>query len=176
MMKKKVAFLLAFALLLVMPFAVSADLTLKIKNGDTKEAGDKVRKDYKVMVVTTEEEAVGEVEVKFTYGSAITAFSCGDAGEFVAEESNKEGNSVTCTFSAATEVKGQEIEVGSVVLEANKNAKDEDCTIEYTFNGAKGKINPNTGAEVPYAYIVGGLVLAAGVYFVTKKKSALHRI
>ena len=133
MMKKAMMYLLVLALLLVAPFAVGAALTIKITEGKTTENTDKttVNKDYKVSVVSTGDELVEEVEISFTYGSAITEFKCGDAGEFVASQTDKGNNTVVCKFESPEGAKGKEIEVGSLVLKATKNAADKDCMIEY---------------------------------------------
>ena len=58
----------------------------------------------------------------------------------------------------------------------NKDAKDEDCTINYGLDEVTGKINPNTGSNLPYALIGGGALLAAGIYVLTRKKTKLYKI
>lgn len=180
-MKKVMLYLLALGTLVMCPFTVSAKTALEIGDAvSSKESEDKksVEKTYEVYVKTTEGEGLTKVTVKFDYGKAITKFNCADADPFVADQKT-EGNVVTCEYALPSETeaqKGDKILVGKVVLTADKNASDEDCHVNYTYEGATGKINPNTGISVPYAFILGGVVLAASVYFATSKKSKLVRL
>ena len=183
MMKKAMLYLLVLGMMLVAPFSVDATTSASISNtpvsSEKSEDGTTVKKTYEVYVTTTEKESLDSVEFGFKYGVAITDFVCADAGEFVSEEQTTTGqNTVTCKFTVPNDgsASGEKILVGKVVVTAKMDAPDADCTIEYAYNGATGKINPETGVSVPYAVIAGGIVLATGVYFVTKKRTKLYKI
>lgn len=180
MMKKVMIFLLGL-MILALPLGVSAKTAAEISNKPVAETesedGKSVIKTYEVYIKTTENEELSSASIGFEYGKAVTAFDCVDAGEFkVGEENVTAENKVSCTFTADPAKKGEKILVGKLVVTANKNAADEDCTINYIYEGAQGKINPETGIEIPYLIIAGGLVLATGVYFTTRKKTALFKI
>lgn len=183
MMKKAMLYLLVLGLMLVAPFSVNATTSASISNtpisSEKSEDGTTVLKTYEVYITTTENESLNDAEFGFKYGSAITEFKCDGAGEFALDNQTTTGeSSVTCKFVVPNEgsASGEKILVGKVVVRANMNAADEDCTIEYVYNGATGKINPPTGVNIPYAVITGGIILAAGVYFVTKKRTKLYKI
>ena len=180
-MKKVMIFVLGLMFLLGMPFNVAAKTAAEISSTPVSsvdsEDGKSVIKTYDVYIKTTEGEELSEVSLGFEYGKAVTKFSCDKGGSFtVGEEKVTAENKVSCKFVADPAAKGEKILVGKVVVTANKDAKNEDCTINYIYEGAQGKINPETGMEIPYLIIAGGLVLAAGVYFATKKKTALYKI
>ena len=61
----------------------------------------------------------------------------------------------------------------TITLDANTT---EDCTINYSYEGESGKINPATGGSLPYAIIAAGVLLAGGVYVATRKKNKLYNI
>ena len=183
MMKRAMLYLLVLGLLLMAPFNVNATTAASISNTpvDSKnsEDGKSVIKTYDVYITTTENEELETAEFGFEYGSAITKFECADAGEFVVEDQEITAeNKLTCKFSVPNDgsASGEKILVGKVKVTAKMNAADEDCQIIYSYNGAKGKINPPTGVNVPYTIIVGGIAIAAGLYFVTKKKTKLYQI
>ncbi|MBE6148004.1 MAG: hypothetical protein E7167_00625 [Firmicutes bacterium] len=183
MMKKAMLYLLVLGLLLVAPFSVNATTSASISNTPVEskksEDGTTVQKTYEVYITTTENESLDTVDFGFKYGVAITNFECADAGEFVVEDQTATAeNALTCKFSVPNEgsASGQKILVGKVVVTAKMDAPDADCTIEYVYEGATGKINPPTGVNVPYTIIAGGIVIAAGVYFVTKRRTKLYKI
>lgn len=182
-MKKVFALLLVFGVLLVgtlEAFAVSSvyvpkEPTNKVDNGDGT-----MTYYYPVSLKNTGTEATADftkVEISFSYGKAVTGFTCGDSGKFTASQVNG-SSKANCTFTAseADPGKGNEFAVGVLTVKVKKNAPDEDCTIEYSYEGSEGKIVPDTGVSIPYAIIAGGAVLAVGVYFATKKKTKLQRI
>lgn len=183
MMKKVMLYLLVIAFVLGVPFNVNAATEAMISNepasSKKSEDGKSVVNTYEIYIKTTNNETLTEVEFDFDYKSAITKFDCADGGEFKVSSQDVTGeNAVTCKFAVPNEgeAKGEKILVGKVVVTAKADAPDEDCQINYSYEGARGKINPPTGVNIPYAFIAGGLVLAAGVYFVTKKKTALFKI
>lgn len=53
-------------------------------------------------------------------------------------------------------------------------ANGEECTEEEYNKICTTTENPQTGSFIPYAVIVGGLVVAAGLYMVTKKNKIYH--
>lgn len=182
-MKKVMIYLLGLMVVLGLPFGVSAATKAEISNtpvsSKDSEDGKSVIKTYDVYITTDNNEELGEATFGFEYGSAVTAFECSDAGDFkVADQATTAENKMTCKFAVPNEgtAKGEKILVGKVVLTAEKDAKDEDCYVKYIYENAQGKINPNTGIEIPYLIIAGGLVLATGVYFATRKKTALYKI
>ncbi|MBE6155391.1 MAG: hypothetical protein E7164_01380 [Firmicutes bacterium] len=182
-MKKAMLYLMVLGMFLVAPFSVSATTSASISNtpvsSEKSEDGKTVKKTYEVYIATTENESLEDVDFGFKYGSAITEFKCDGAGSFALENQESTGaNTVSCKFAVPNdgEASGEKILVGKVVVTAKVDAADEDCTIEYVYEGATGKINPATGVNIPYAVIAGGIVLAAGVYFVTKKKTKLYQI
>ena len=83
---------------------------------------------------------------------------------------------LTCQFdkngSTAT---GDNFQVGSLVVNVPVDST-EDCTIEVINGGSQGTSNPETGASLPMIIIASGLVIGAGVYFVTKKRTKLYKI
>ena len=180
-MKKVMIYLLGLAFLLGMPFAVEAKTAAEISNTPVStvdsEDGKSVIKTYDIYITTTEGEELSEVSLGFEYGKAVTKFDCVDGGKFKAGDENITAeNKLSCKFTADPAEKGEKVLVGKVVVTATKNAPDEDCKIAYIYEGAQGKINPQTGIEIPYLIIAGGLVLAAGVYVATRKKTALFKI
>ena len=183
MMKKAMLYLLVLGLLIIAPFSVSATTSASISNTPVKNEktadGEKVVKTYEVYITTTDNESLEDVEFGFKYGSAITDFKCDGAGKFALDNQTTTGErAVTCKFAVPNEGSdsGEKILVGKVVVTADMDASDADCTVEYVYNGATGKINPETGVNVPYTIIAGGIILAAGVYFVTKKRTKLYKI
>ena len=178
-MKKFWALLLVLGVLLANPLGVFAESKISITENTSAKVdnGDgTLTKVYNVALKNTDTEATADftkVEISFSYGSAITSFTCGDNGKFTATQDGGK-----CTFNASEEnpANGAEFEVGKLTVVVKKNAADADCVIKYEYEGAEGKINPNTGASVPYIIITGGVVLAAGVYFATKKRTKLQRI
>jgi len=182
-MKKVMLYLLVFGFILGVPFNVDASTEAVISNtpasSEKSEDGKTVVNTYEIYIKTTENESLSEVEFEFEYGAAITKFECADGGNFKVFSQDITGeNAVNCTFAVPNDgdASGEKILVGKVVVNAKADAPDEDCQINYSYDGATGKINPPTGVNIPYAIIAGGLVLAAGVYFVTKKKTALYKI
>ena len=180
-MKKAMLFLAVLGAMIICPFGVDAKLKLEIGKDpvSAKDTEDKkaVIKTYDIYVVTDANEKVEKAEVKFEYGKAITELKCKDASDYVASQNGE--NPVKCAFELPSEKEpkqGEKIKVGQIEITAKKDAKDADCTINYTFEGASGKMNPNTGISIPYAFIIGGVVLAAGVYYATNKKSKLVRL
>lgn len=182
-MKKFWALLLVLGVLLAGPLTTYADSKIGIAEvvAEKKDNGDgTITKVYAISLKNTDTEATAEfskVEVNFSYGSAITSFTCGDAGKFTATQESG-ASRAQCTFTASEEdpAVGSDFEVGKLSVVVKKNAADEDCVINYSYEGAEGKINPNTGSSVPYLIITGGAVVAAGVYFATKKRTKLQRI
>ena len=69
--------------------------------------------------------------------------------------------------------------VGNLVYtveDAKVNENHDNCGLTYYLGESSGKINPETGVEIPYMYILGGIVLAAGICAVTTKKTKLCKI
>ena len=195
---KKVLLYLVTLCMLVVPFTVFAanEVKTKIVIGNTPDSESE--KDSKTGYVTrvytislgaelTEENAetaITEAALTFDWDSAVKEVKCLDNGEFKATQTEKK-----CTFAytnadATKQAAGQKITKENNPIKVGKIAvlvdpKDENCEIRYIYNGAKGtitKTNPPTGSFAPYAFIAGGLVLAAGIYFVTKKNTKIQKI
>lgn len=183
MMKKAMLYLLVLGMILAAPLNAWATTSASISNTPVNsvksEDGKTVQKTYEVYITTTENESLNDAEFGFKYGTAITEFKCDGAGEFALDNQTATGeNAVTCKFAVPSDgsASGDKILVGKVIVTAKMDAPDEECKIEYVYNGATGKINPETGVNVPYTIIAGGIILAAGVYFVTKKRTKLYKI
>ena len=182
-MKKLFALLLAMGVLLALPLDALAVSAVKIPSSPDKKVdnGDgTMTYYYSISLANTDDEATQEfqkVELEFNYGPAITSFTCGNNDEFTASQTG-DASLTECVYTAKAEdgVKGEKIELGQLVVIVKKNAEDKDCTINYSYKGAEGKVTVNTGSSVPYMIITGGIVLGAAVYFATKKKSKLQRI
>jgi len=186
-MKKAISFLLAFGLLIMPMTAFAVSFKPSIPENELQEvtnADGTVTKTYNVYVDIEKEAGEGDTEknsfdFSFEYGSAIKTFTCADAGDFIATESTSgTGNTKNCSFALpeGKKLTGNKVKVGAVTITVDKNAKNEDCFVNYMLEGASGKINPETGANIPYAFIAGGLFVAAVVYFTTKKRTKLYKI
>lgn len=191
LMKRVVLSLLMIGLLVFMPLSVSAADAWKINIPNTASSdvkspdGTYFTKTYPVNLVFEANDSgsvVKDAKVTFTVSKkAARRFTCEGAGTFVKDQQNTpndENYVIVCNFTSETGT-STDAQIGSLVLEVNADARDEDCTITYEFNGSTGtfnKNNPSTGASIPYGIIAGGLVLAAGAYFVTSKKTKLYNI
>jgi len=183
-MRKVFVSLLVLGLFLMLPLRAFATTSLEISSTpDSEKANDDgtVTKTYSIYMVTTANEEVQNAKITFQGGAAVKNITCADGGNFQME--NQEGsttNSAVCTFSVPNGGKesGAKFQIGTLSIKVNKDAPDEDCTINYTFNGVEGyvKSNPTTGASVPYLVIGGAIILAAGVYFVTSRRTKLYKI
>ena len=181
-MKKGFAYLIVLGVLFFLPLAVNAATSASINDkpdSETTNSDGTITKYYSIYISTTNNEELSSADFGFRYGTAITNFVCEGAGDF--ELGNQEttgSNQVTCNFTVPSEGTsgGAKILVGKLAVTVNKDSKDEDCTIEYSYDGSTGKINPQTGSFIPYATIAGGIVIAAGIYFVTKKRTKFSRI
>lgn len=181
-MKKHIYLFLVMAMVLLMPFtANAAGLKPHIPTEDeekpvtVKNSDGTITKTFNVYVTVSEENLTSvSADFSFTFGNAVKGFSCGDPStkRFVAQTNTADR---MCTFAAP---EGEKItgKVKAGTISITVDPKGEDCSITYMLDGVSGKVNPNTGANVPYLYVIGGLVLAAGIYFATSKKTKFHRI
>lgn len=183
-MKKVLALLLVLGVLISYPldiFAEEGQSALYMPSSPSKKEdnGDgTLTYYYPITVNNTGDFATKpfeKVEVQFTFGSAITSYTCSGTGKYTATQTNAaNGGKCTFTSSAADPGTGDKISIGTLVVVLQKDGKD--CSIKARYLGVESDIVPETGVSVPYAIILGGVVLAAGVYFVTKKKTRLQRI
>lgn len=185
-MKKFFSFLLVLGVF-CLPLMVNAyEEKISVSNSpiNTETTNGVDKKTYSISVSltnNTENHVVTQKIVKFRLGKAITSATCEDFGEFVATTTNEGKDSdgkmlLTCQFdkngSTAT---GDNFQVGSLVVNVPVDST-EDCTIEVINGGSQGTSNPETGASLPMIIIASGLVIGAGVYFVTKKRTKLYKI
>lgn len=184
-MKKAMFYLLVLGFLFLVPLAVyAATLTPSIPNNvvnEVKNSDGTISKTYNIYVAisnNTDNTTIKDAEFEFTTGTAVESFQCGDANTFVATTTSTGANSGKCTFAIPNDgsVGAANNLVGTITVKVKANAKDEDCVINYSYNGSSGSVNPQTGVSLPYAVIAGGLLIATGVYFVTKKRTKLFRI
>lgn len=187
-MKKTIKNILLVCLLVVIPMAVSAEVTLKpiISNTPVKtEAGTNNTeiRTYAVEIAPSDStKKITEATFTFDYSSAVKTLDCEDnpANGFIAS-TVIDGNGKKCTFAIPESkdgIAGQKIQVGYVKITVDKTAKDEDCVINYSLDGVKGQIKPNpeTGMNIPYAVIGIGAVTVAVIYFATRRKNKLYKI
>ena len=183
-MKKALVSLLVLGFAALVPLGVFAKTSPFISNTPDKETnnGDgTITRVYSIFINTTENEELEDATIGFQYGSAVTKLTCAGAGDFDLDSQSTTGaSSVSCTFAAEDEaVSGEKILVGQVTVVVNEDADDEDCSIDYVFDGATGTINkenPKTGASVPYVFIAGGILVAAGAFLVTRRNTKLYKI
>ena len=183
-MKRYVYFALVIAMVLCIPFNTHA-MTLEPhipeeveeKPTVTKNDDGTITKTFKIYVTPSEDNLTAlSPTFKFTFGPAIKSFECGDPSSkrFVAQTNANEDK---CTFTApeGETIKGK-VNVGTISITIDPKSQSKDCTISYQLGEITGKVNPNTGANVPFLYVIGGIVLAAGIYFATSRKTKFHRI
>ncbi|MGN1378992.1 MAG: hypothetical protein ACI4XR_01160 [Bacilli bacterium] len=185
-MKKFFSFLLVLGVF-CLPLLVNAyeeSLTVSSSPISTETTNGVDKKTYSISVSltnNTENHVITQKIVKFRLGKAITSATCGDFGEFVATTTNNGTDSegrmlITCQFdkngSTAT---GNSFQIGTIVVNVPVNTT-EDCSIEVINGGSQGTSNPETGASLPMIIIATGLVIGAGVYYVTKKRTKLYKI
>ncbi len=186
-MKKVMVSLIVICLMLIAPLSVLADVrvTPSIPNDPTtqKDNDKGFVKTFPIYVELTGDEGEtfqdSNFKFEFDFGPAITNFNCDGYGEYEVETTGDVQTGGTCTFSTASTIGLGKAQVGTISVLIDKNAADSDCTIRYMLGEASSvfnKTNPDTGASVPYEIIIGGLVLAAGAYVVTSKKTKLFKI
>ena len=184
-MRKVFTSLLVLGLFLMLPMSAFATTKIEIPDStpekETANSDGTVTKEYPIYMVTTAGEEVTSATISFQGGSAVKNITCDGAGQFTLEDqSGSTTNSTKCTFTVPSggKASGEKITVGRLAVKVDKTASDEDCKIEYTFNDVKGyvKTNPETGASVPYIVIGSAIILAAGVYFVTSRRTKLYKI
>ena len=181
-MKKVLVFLLVLGIGVILPLSVYASVRINIDNtpDTTSDNGDEtVTRVYSIYeTISGEDEEINNTTVQFTYGSAVTSFVCQSAGEFELTGQTVENGITKCTFTIPNgeTTSGSNVVVGKISVTVNKNASDEDCTINYGLDSVTGKINPDTGSHLPYVLVGGGAVLAVGIYFATRRKSKLYKI
>lgn len=174
---KKILYII-FAIVLFCPAFVNAKLVI------TPDIPDKVIKDvdkgnnvnertYDAYIIVDSDETIKSIAPKFdfVFGKAIKSFSCGNSDDGKFEASTDTANNA-CVFTAVTEeeVKGK-VKVGTLTVEVDKTFPEEDCSINYYIGTVQGeKINPTTGFEVPYLYLIGGIVVAGIIFYSTKRK------
>lgn len=187
-MKKTIKNILLVCLLVVIPMAVSAEVTLKpvISNTPIKTEAGANNTEIRTYAVEIEPsdttKKISEAKFTFDYSSAVKTLTCEDEPNngFIAT-TNTSGAGKQCTFAIPESkegIAGQKIKVGYVKVTVDKNAKDEDCVINYSLDGVKGTIKPNpqTGMNIPYAVIGIGAVTVAVIYFATRRKNKLYKI
>lgn len=185
-MKKTIKNILLVCLLVIIPIAVSAEVKLKpvISNKPIKtEAGTNNTeiRTYAVEIEPSDStQKITEAKFTFDYSSAVRTLDCEDNPDngFIAS-TVIDGDGKKCTFAIPESkegIAGQKIRVGYVKVTVDKTAKDEDCVINYSLDGVEGKINPETGMNIPYAVIGIGAVTVAVIYFATRRKSKLYKI
>lgn len=164
-------------------FALKVSPLVDQEATEVKE-GDKLKRTYKVYRVADDFEAeeetiVTEAAFNFTFGKAIEVAECSGSDSFdVTQDTTATTGTVICTWNAKDAeagVKGEKILLGTITITLDANTT-EDCTINYSYEGESGKINPATGGSLPYAIIAAGVLLAGGVYVATRKKNKLYNI
>lgn len=87
------------------------------------------------------------------------------------------GNTITLT--PTTPVSDSEFTVATLRF---KETGGKPCDVVFECNGKKTVIenketvNPTTGSSLPYVVIVGGITVAAGVYYFTRRNTKLYKI
>ncbi len=186
-MKKVMVSLLVLGLMLLTPLSVLAEVKVvpSIPNDPTSESEDDqgLVKVFPIYVELTgdpgETFTDNSFKFEFEFGPAIKDFVCEDYGDYTATSDGSVGAGAVCTFASDAQAGTGKIQVGTISVLVDKNAKDSDCTIKYMLGEASAtfnKPNPNTGATIPYEIILGGLALAAGAYVVANKKTKLYKI
>ena len=183
-MKKKFFSLLAI-MALVVPFGAHA---MNVRDSfTTKDCKSNTENGFTtytcpLYVEKYENAEENKIQIDFSdYGSAVTKVECStnETDGFVyVDNEGTEGNA-KCVFKNDAEVTKTTILVGNLVYtveDAKVDSDHKNCGLSYSLGAASGKINPNTGVELPYGYIAGALALACGVVFVTTKKTKLFRI
>lgn len=181
MKKVLVSFLVLIGLFLLTPVAFASEKAVISTTPDSEvtNSDGTVTKTYSVYIETTAGEKLDTAELGFQYGTAITTFTCAGANDYSVTQEATGQNSATCKWALpeGSEGKsGERILLGTIKAVVNKDAKDEDCTIQYAFKGATGKVNPETGVAVPYVIIGSGVLLAAGLFIVTRRRTKLYKI
>ncbi|NMA50963.1 MAG: LPXTG cell wall anchor domain-containing protein [Mollicutes bacterium] len=185
---KKVFYLLAvFTMLFVLPLSVyAADPLLKPSIPDkefkAKDNGDgTTTKTYTIYMtfenftangLTTTEEPL---KFSFEFGPAIKSWKCLKSDEFGVVPSTADKS---CSFkeNAGVTISDGKKTIGYLEIVQDNKFDQKDCWIEYTFNTAKFKINPATGASLPYLFIIGGVIVGSVLYFATKKNNKLIQV
>ena len=88
----------------------------------------------------------------------------------------------TLVFTSQNPVTDAEFTLATLTFKKINSA--EKCYVKFTCNDVEKTVapktktvkNPKTGNVLPYAVIAVGVVLAAGVYYVTRKNTKLYRI
>lgn len=179
-MKKLFAFLLVIGIALCTALGVDAKTTAVID--DKKPVGQAIDNGngtftyvYDVIIKTTEGETLETAEIKFAWKDGVEKLTCTAVDNWQPENTNATASSVDCKFVAASGQTGSDIKVGQITV-VKKDQAGADCTIEYTYQGATGKINPPTGSNVSYIIVGVGVVAAVAAYVVSKKRSKLYNL
>ena len=86
------------------------------------------------------------------------------------------------TFTASVPVQDSSFTIGTLKFKKVNTA--EECKVVFTCNGTTKTVtpdkktvkNPKTGSALPYAVIGVGIVMAIGVYYVTRRNVKLYKI
>ncbi len=185
-MKKVMISLFVLGLMLLTPLSVLAEIQVipSIPNepSSSKDTENGMVKTFPIYVELTGDEdnfTDNHFDFTFEFGSAIKEFTCDGYGNFEAKTGGDVSTQGTCTFTNSSQINLGKSQVGTISVRVDKNASDADCTIKYMLGSASSTFNtnnPNTGVSIPYEIIIGGLVLAAGAYIVTSKKTKLYKI
>lgn len=90
------------------------------------------------------------------------------------------GTTTQPTFSlvSTSQLSGTKIELGTLTISYPSNV---DCTVNVTVNGTTDSVTTGTGtvttgSSLPYIVLASGVVIAFGIYYVTKKQTKLYKI
>ena len=187
-MKKTIISVMVVLVLLcpIIVFGLTNKLDISNTASSKEDLGDNKMKQYNDVYFYTTDVQEGEdtsvTSLQFTIvstGPAVEAVECVSGDGFTANTQKNDDNTVTCVYTATASegVKGEKIAVGKVAITADKNSPDKDCTVEYKLDSVDGKkVPPETGASLPYVIVGAGIVIAAGAYVVTRRKSKLFNV
>ena len=179
-MKKIFGLIVLFALVVILPAKVNAEaswglnfertqpdeqgyFTVTVKGVQSDNPTGMGAEPIKTTMTLTNVEVVGEIE-----GNGVWT-------------ATREGNVIT--FIASTPVTDAEFTMATISFKKVDTALEE-CKVSFECNGevktvtppTKKVSNPKTGNALPYMVILVGVVLAAGVYYVTRNNTKLYKI
>lgn len=173
---KKFLGFIGLAVLVILPLRVKA-----------AEQGIKVEKstqgDYTVVTlkyVQSGGQSVSSIPISMTMQNAeLVEGGVIPQGTWVVQEQSATG----ITFVSSTPITDAEFTVATFTFRKTGGAQDK-CQIDFKYGNQTEKVpvgpstpeNPKTGNVLPYAVIVAGIVVAGGVYYITRKNTKLYKI
>lgn len=175
-MKKFLGFI-ALAVLVILPIKASA-ATRSISfvdNGDfDADTG------YFTVTVKGTQSGGSSITDPIQSTMTLTNVEYVDGEEVVNGSWNVYREGTTLTFTPSVAVSDSSFTI--VTLKFKKIDANAECGVLFQCNDVTKKItpgkvtNPKTGSALPYAVIMSGIVIACGVYYVTRKNAKLYKI